>query len=148
MRWRARLGYSCRFPSRHLLPQSLPSSLPALHGGFGVDATQRLLFVWAHNPGDGGTRTDQPLSTSLILGALWVVASAITAMLPMRHQMVPGIALLIAAPVLLVWIAYVHGWLWLAFGIFAFLSMFRNPLLYFLHRALGRPAPLPKELEK
>jgi len=88
------------------------------------------------------------MSTPLILGGLWVLASAATAMLPMRRQMVPGIALLLAAPVLLVWIGIEHGWLWLAFGLFAFLSMFRNPLLYFLRRALGRPAPLPKELEK
>lgn len=88
------------------------------------------------------------MSTPLILGALWVVASAIVAMLPMRRQMVPGIALLVAAPVLLVWIGWAHGWLWLAVGVFAFVSMFRNPLRYFLRRALGRPAPLPKELEK
>jgi hypothetical protein len=88
------------------------------------------------------------MSLPLILGALWIIAAAVVAMLPMRRQMVPGMALLIAAPVLLVWIGYVHGWLWLAFGLFAFVSMFRNPLLYFLRRALGRPAPLPKELEK
>lgn len=88
------------------------------------------------------------MSTPLILGALWVLASALTAMLPMRHQMLPGLALLLSAPVLLVWIARVHGWLWLALGLIAFLSMFRNPLLYFARRALGRPAPLPKELKK
>ena len=88
------------------------------------------------------------MSTPLILGCFWVLASAITAMLPMRRQMVPGIALLIVAPFLLVWIGWVHGWLWLALGLFAFVSMFRNPLLYFLRRALGRPAPVPKELEK
>jgi hypothetical protein len=88
------------------------------------------------------------MSLPMILGALWVVASAIVAMLPMRQQMVPGVALLLAAPVLLVWIGYAHGWLWLALGLFAFLSMFRNPLLYFARRALGRPARLPKELEK
>jgi Protein of unknown function (DUF2484) len=88
------------------------------------------------------------MSTPLILGCLWVLAAAATAMLPMRRQMVPGLALLAAAPVLLVWIGWVHGWLWLAFGLFAFLSMFRNPLLYFLRRAMGRKAPLPKELEK
>ncbi|MES2915835.1 MAG: DUF2484 family protein [Pseudomonadota bacterium] len=88
------------------------------------------------------------MSAPLILGALWVVAAAVVAMLPMRRQMLPGMALLIAAPVLLVWIGFVHGWLWLALGLFAFVSMFRNPLLYFLRRALGRPAPLPKELEK
>jgi hypothetical protein len=88
------------------------------------------------------------VSTPLVLGALWVIASAIVAMLPMRAQMVPGVALLIAAPVLLVWIGWTHGWVWLALGLFAFVSMFRNPLRYFARRALGRPAPLPKELEK
>jgi hypothetical protein len=88
------------------------------------------------------------VSTPLILGALWVIAAAITAMLPMRAQMVPGLALLAAAPVLLVWIGWVHGWVWLALGLFAFVSMFRNPLRYFARRALGRPAPLPRELEK
>lgn len=88
------------------------------------------------------------MSTSLILGSLWVVASAIVAMLPMRAQMLPGLTLLILAPVLLVWIAWVHGWIWLAIGLFAFLSMFRNPLRYFLRRALGRPAPLPPELKR
>jgi Protein of unknown function (DUF2484) len=88
------------------------------------------------------------MSLPLILGCVWVLAATATAMLPMRRQMVPGVALLMAAPVLLGWIGYAHGWIWLAIGLFAFLSMFRNPLLYFLRRALGRPAPLPKELEK
>jgi len=88
------------------------------------------------------------MSTPLIIGALWVIASAIVAMLPMRQQMVPGVTLLAAAPVLLVWIGWVHGWVWLALGLFAFVSMFRNPLRYFARRALGRPAPLPKEMER
>ena len=88
------------------------------------------------------------MSLPLILGCVWVLAATATAMLPMRRQMVPGLALLVAAPVLLGWIGYAHGWIWLAIGLFAFLSIFRNPLLYFLRRAMGRPAPLPKELEK
>ena len=88
------------------------------------------------------------MSWPLILGCVWVLAAAATAMLPMRRQMVPGLALLAAAPVLLVWIGWMHGWLWLAIGLLAFLSMFRNPLLYFLRRAMGRPARLPKEMEK
>ncbi len=85
------------------------------------------------------------MSTPLILGALWVVASALVAMLPMKAQMIPGVALLIAAPVLLVWIGMVHGWMWLAFGLFAFVSMFRNPLIYFARRALGLPVRDPRQ---
>ncbi len=88
------------------------------------------------------------MSTPLVLGCVWVIAAAIVAMLPMKRQMLPGMALLLVAPVLLIWIGWVHGWLWLALGLFAFLSMFRNPLLYFARRALGRPAPLPDELKK
>ncbi|MBN8631143.1 MAG: DUF2484 family protein [Rhodobacterales bacterium] len=88
------------------------------------------------------------MSAPLILGCVWVIAAAVVAMLPMRRQMVPGLALLAAAPVLLIWIGYTHGWLWLAIGFFAFLSMFRNPLLYFLRRALGRTPLLPKDMER
>jgi hypothetical protein len=55
---------------------------------------------------------------------------------------------LLIAPFLLGWIGWVHGWIWVFAGAFAFLSMFRNPLIYFIRRAVGRPAPLPKELEK
>lgn len=83
------------------------------------------------------------LSWPLILGALWVLAATATAFLPMRRQMIPGLALLIAAPILLVWIGLTHGWLWLAFGTFAFVSMFRRPLRYFLFRAMGRPTEPP-----
>ena len=88
------------------------------------------------------------MSPPLVLGCVWVIAAAIVAMLPMKRQMLPGMALLLAAPILLVWIGWVHGWLWLALGLFAFLSMFRNPLIYFARRALGRPADLPEELKK
>ncbi len=88
------------------------------------------------------------MSPALIAGCLWVVASAITAMLPMRRQMVPGIALLAAAPVLILWIGATHGWGWSAAGLFAFVSMFRNPLRYFAARALGRPVELPPDLRE
>ena len=88
------------------------------------------------------------MSPALVAGCLWVVASAVTAMLPMRRQMVPGIALLLAAPVLILWIGATHGWVWAAFGLFAFLSMFRNPLRYFVYRALGRPVEIPPELRE
>ena len=84
------------------------------------------------------------MSGSLIVGALWVIAAALTALLPMRRQMVPGLVLILAAPVLLVWIGREHGFWWLAFGLFAFLSMFRKPLIHFARKALGLPAPDPR----
>ena len=87
------------------------------------------------------------MSTSLILGFLWVISSAITAFLPMRRQMVPGLALLIAAPVLLWFIAQDYGvWVFLI-TLLAALSMFRNPLIYFARRAMGLPVSLPKDLQ-
>lgn len=84
----------------------------------------------------------------LILGALWVIAGTITAFLPMRVQMYPGILLLIAAPVLLIWIGYAQGWVWVIAGLLAFGSMFRNPLIYFYKRARGIPVDLPAELRR
>ena len=81
------------------------------------------------------------MSLPLILGALWVIAGAITAALPMRLQRYPGIPLLIAAPALLVWIGWDHGFWWVAAGLFACLSMFRRPLNYFARKALGLKLP-------
>ena len=78
------------------------------------------------------------MSTALTFGCLWVFLSAIVAMLPMRWQYVPGVTLLILAPLLLGWIAMVHGW-WLFFvGLFAFVSMFRNPLRHFWNKWRGK----------
>lgn len=87
------------------------------------------------------------MSTSLILGCLWVLASTATAMLPMRRQMVPGLALLLAAPVLLWFIANEHGLLVFGLTLLAALSLFRNPLIYFARRAMGLPVSLPAELQ-
>jgi len=78
------------------------------------------------------------MSAPLILGALWVLAAAATAMLPMKRQFAPGLALLLAAPALITWIGMAHGWPWVAFGTFALLSMFRRPLLHFTRRAIAR----------
>ena len=75
---------------------------------------------------------------------LWVLASAAVALLPMRYQYVPGIALLIAAPILIVWIGVSYHWLAAVLAVFAFVSMFRNPLRYFLARARGHRPELPK----
>lgn len=85
----------------------------------------------------------------LILGALWVIAAAVTAMLPMRAQMIPGLSLLAAAPLLLIWIAATQGAVWSLAGTFALLSMFRRPLNYFTRKLLRLPLPpLPPELRR
>lgn len=77
------------------------------------------------------------MSLPILLSCLWVLAAAGVAMLPMRRQYVPGLALLIAAPVLIAWLAVAHGpWLPLVAAL-AVISMYRRPLGYFLGRALG-----------
>ncbi len=76
--------------------------------------------------------------------SLWVVASAVVAMLPMQHQYIPGIALLLAAPVLIVWVGLAIGWWAAALGLVAFVSMYRHPLRYFWTRARGLEKELPK----
>ncbi|WP_390914219.1 UDP-N-acetylmuramate--alanine ligase [Pseudosulfitobacter sp. SM2401] len=62
----------------------------------------------------------------------------------MRRQYVPGIALLVAAPILIVMIGIqVSPWLAIA-AVFAFLSMFRNPLRYIWARLRGQNPEIPK----
>ncbi len=69
----------------------------------------------------------------------WVLLSAAVAMLPMRLQYVPGVALLVAAPVLIGWIAWDVAWWAGLLALAAFVSMFRNPLRYFWSRLRGQP---------
>jgi hypothetical protein len=83
------------------------------------------------------------MSLSLIIGCVWVVAAAIVAFLPLRWQYAPGVLLLGAAPGVLGWMAFEHGAWVFAFGIFAFVSMFRNPLIYFWRRARGEEPEIP-----
>lgn len=89
------------------------------------------------------------MSLPLVLGCLWVVASAFVAFLPMRRQYAPGLALLIAAPVLIVLLGVYHGpWMALA-ALAGFLSMFRNPVIYLARKALGLPvSPLPTDKDQ
>lgn len=82
--------------------------------------------------------------TLVWLCIMWVFASAGVAMLPMRHQYIPGVALLIAAPILIVAIGMQYGWIYAALGFAAFLSMFRNPLRYILARLRGERPEIPK----
>lgn len=78
------------------------------------------------------------MSLPLLLGCVWVVLATITAFLPFRVQFIPGFLLLVAAPVLLVWIGRDHGWIFAGLGLLGFLSMFRRPLLHLMRRIIGK----------
>ncbi len=82
--------------------------------------------------------------TLLWLCVLWVFASVAVAMLPIRHQYVPGIALLLAAPVLIYFIGQQVGWIYALLALAAFVSMFRNPLRFIYAKLRGQNPELPK----
>lgn len=82
--------------------------------------------------------------TLLWLCVLWVFASVVVAMLPMRNQYFPGVALLIAAPVLIFFIGQHVGWIPAALGLAAFVSMFRNPLRFILSKLRGENPQVPQ----
>ena len=82
--------------------------------------------------------------TIVILSCLWVLAGALVAMLPMRHQYAPGIALLALAPVLIWMIGRDYGVVPAALAVLALVSMFRKPLRYFSRRLRGERPEVPK----
>ncbi len=84
--------------------------------------------------------------TLVIACIAWVFAASGVAMLPMRHQYFPGVALLIAAPFLILWIGITVTWWAGVLALAAFISMFRNPLRYFWAKARGQNPTLPPEL--
>lgn len=88
------------------------------------------------------------MSLPIVLGCLWVLAASAVAMLPMRWQYPPGIALLLAAPVLIVWLGVEHHWLVGVLAFAAFISLFRNPLRYFWRRARGLPVTRPEDMRE
>ena len=78
------------------------------------------------------------MTLSLTLACLWVLAATITAFLPMRLQYAPGLALLILAVPLLVFIGLQHSaWVVLA-AIAGCVSMFRHPLRFLGRQLAGR----------
>ena len=84
------------------------------------------------------------VSLSLLLAAIWVILATLVAFLPMRYQYPPGLVLLVAAPCLLVYIGVQHG-IWVALlGLFGFVSMFRNPLIFFWRMARGEKPEVPR----
>ena len=80
------------------------------------------------------------MSLALTLACIWVIASAIVAMMPMRFQWPLGFPLLVASIPLIGFVGYTHGWIWTLVILAAVLSMFRNPLRYFAKRLMGRAA--------
>jgi hypothetical protein len=86
--------------------------------------------------------------TLLYLCILWVFASAICAMLPIRLQYVPAVILLIAALILIIMIGIqINPWVAIA-AVVAFLSMFRNPLRFIWAKLRGQNPQLPPEMYK
>jgi hypothetical protein len=83
------------------------------------------------------------MTPSLYAACAWVILGAVTAALPMRYQIFPGSVLLLSIIPLLVWLGIQNGWLWVAIGLAAFLSMFRRPLLYLIARARGQHPERP-----
>ena len=84
------------------------------------------------------------MTPSLIIGCVWVLLAVVTALLPMRRQYVPGVALLLLAPVLIIWIGVDFGAIIGVVALAAFVSMFRNPLKYIHARLRGENPEIPK----
>lgn len=77
------------------------------------------------------------MSLSLTLASLWVIAAAVTALLPMRLQYAPGLALLALSVPLAVFVAMQHGALPVLLVVFAVVSMFRRPLFFLARHTLS-----------
>ena len=84
------------------------------------------------------------MTLPVLLCALWVLAATVVALLPMRMQYVPGIALLVVAPVLIVWLGLAQGPIWGILALAGFGSMFRHPLRYLWKRARGEKVEVPR----
>lgn len=81
--------------------------------------------------------------TLLWLCVIWAFASAAVAMLPLRQQYVPGVALMLAAPVLIVMVGLEVGGVAALFALAAFVSMYRNPLRALLARLRQGKSEVP-----
>jgi hypothetical protein len=75
---------------------------------------------------------------------IWVFAAVGVAMLPVRRQLLPGVALMLVAPVLIVLIGQKMGWIAAALALLAFLSMFRNPLKFIIAKLRGENPQVPQ----
>ena len=88
------------------------------------------------------------MTASVIAAVFWVFAATGVALLPMRRQYAPGVVLLIAAPLLILWLGFDFGWIVSAGALAAFISMFRNPLRYLWRKWRGLDVELPPEFKK
>jgi hypothetical protein len=79
-----------------------------------------------------------------LLCIIWVFASAAVAMMPLRRQYVPGLILLLIAPILVVLVFLQVGWVPGVLTLLAFISMFRNPLRYLVARLRGQDPEIPR----
>nr|WP_319948325.1 DUF2484 family protein [uncultured Shimia sp.] len=84
------------------------------------------------------------MTASLIAACVWVLLASVVAMFPMQRQYLPGVVLLLAAPVLIGWLAWDHGVLVGFAALFGFVSMFRHPLRYLYRRFQGQSVERPK----
>lgn len=85
---------------------------------------------------------------SMVSACLWALAATAVALLPMRRQYIPGVTLLILAPILIIWLSVDHGWWVGVLACLGFVSMFRHPLRYFIKKALSKHVEFPKELRE
>lgn len=76
--------------------------------------------------------------TLLVVSCCWVILATGVAFLPFRHQFVPGLLLLLAAPVLIFLITRDFGFIPGAMAALGFVSMFRKPLRYFARKAFAQ----------
>ena len=75
---------------------------------------------------------------------IWVFLSATVATLPLRIQFIPGAILLVAGPVLIIVIGLQVGFVFSVIALAAYVSMFRNPLLFLLAKLRGRKIEVPR----
>lgn len=71
------------------------------------------------------------MSAPLILACLWVILAVFVAFMPLKIQMIVGLPLLITAFGLIGWLGARHGFWVAVLGLFAVISMFRKPLVYY-----------------
>jgi hypothetical protein len=62
----------------------------------------------------------------------------------LRMQFIPGAILLVAGPVLIIVIGFEVGFVFSVIALAAYVSMFRNPLLFLLAKLRGQKPEVPR----